>query len=227
MLSALRNAVAAALPKLPLTTSHSAVRRPLSTAQRVNQQLQQRHPTSGLLLSLEGQQKQQQKPQKQTQQPSRPHRERITFTSGPSHLPLVRGSLSSTIITPSLPLLPFSIPALRSSLIPRTAAFGSHSSFYHHATSQHARRPFSSTTRKMVIPIPKTNSLAEMFSLKGKVVVVTGASGARGMGIEAARGCAEMVRLSVPLLPRLRRRLRLSSLLPSFPPSPPSPPLCN
>jgi len=41
-------------------------------------------------------------------------------------------------------------------------------------------------------PIPKTDSLLEMFSLKGKVVVVTGASGARGMGIEAARGCAEM-----------------------------------
>lgn len=31
-----------------------------------------------------------------------------------------------------------------------------------------------------------------MFSLKGKVVVVTGASGPKGMGIEAARGCAEM-----------------------------------
>lgn len=40
--------------------------------------------------------------------------------------------------------------------------------------------------------IPKTESLSEMFSLKGKVVVVTGASGPRGMGIEAARGCAEM-----------------------------------
>ncbi len=44
----------------------------------------------------------------------------------------------------------------------------------------------------MPIDIPKTDSLAEMFSLKGKVVVVTGASGPRGMGIEAARGCAEM-----------------------------------
>jgi len=32
----------------------------------------------------------------------------------------------------------------------------------------------------------------DMFSLKGKVIVVTGASGPRGMGIEAARGCAEM-----------------------------------
>lgn len=32
----------------------------------------------------------------------------------------------------------------------------------------------------------------DLFSLKGKVVVITGASGARGMGIEAARGCAEM-----------------------------------
>jgi len=40
--------------------------------------------------------------------------------------------------------------------------------------------------------IPTTNSLMDMFSLKGKVVVVTGASGPKGMGIEAARGCAEM-----------------------------------
>ena len=32
----------------------------------------------------------------------------------------------------------------------------------------------------------------DLFSLKGKVVVVTGASGPKGMGIEAARGCAEM-----------------------------------
>jgi sorbose reductase len=44
----------------------------------------------------------------------------------------------------------------------------------------------------MVIPIPKGNSLKDLLSLKGKVVVITGASGARGMGIEAARGCAEM-----------------------------------
>merc|ERR1711939_643288 len=48
------------------------------------------------------------------------------------------------------------------------------------------------TSLIMPIDIPKTDSLAEMFSLKGKVVVVTGASGPRGMGIEAARGCAEM-----------------------------------
>lgn len=34
--------------------------------------------------------------------------------------------------------------------------------------------------------------LKDLFSLKGKVVVVTGASGPKGMGIEAARGCAEM-----------------------------------
>jgi len=44
----------------------------------------------------------------------------------------------------------------------------------------------------MPIPVPKPDSLKDLFSLKGKVVVVTGASGARGMGIEAARGCAEM-----------------------------------
>jgi len=44
------------------------------------------------------------------------------------------------------------------------------------------------------MPIAATTkeSLADMFSLKGKVVVVTGASGPKGMGIEAARGCAEM-----------------------------------
>ncbi|KAH6609987.1 short chain dehydrogenase [Trichoderma cornu-damae] len=41
-------------------------------------------------------------------------------------------------------------------------------------------------------PIPAASSLFDLFSLKGKVVVVTGASGPRGMGIEAARGCAEM-----------------------------------
>ncbi|KAJ5758937.1 NADP-dependent mannitol dehydrogenase [Penicillium odoratum] len=44
----------------------------------------------------------------------------------------------------------------------------------------------------MPIPVPQAESLKDLFSLKGKVVVVTGASGARGMGIEAARGCAEM-----------------------------------
>lgn len=36
------------------------------------------------------------------------------------------------------------------------------------------------------------SSLKDLFSLKGKVVVVTGASGPKGMGIEAARGAAEM-----------------------------------
>lgn len=44
----------------------------------------------------------------------------------------------------------------------------------------------------MPIPVPEAESLKDLFSLKGKVVVVTGASGPRGMGIEAARGCAEM-----------------------------------
>lgn len=44
----------------------------------------------------------------------------------------------------------------------------------------------------MVQSVPKASSLLDLFSLKGKVVVVTGASGDRGMGIEAARGCAEM-----------------------------------
>jgi sorbose reductase len=40
--------------------------------------------------------------------------------------------------------------------------------------------------------IPSASRLTDLLSLKGKVVVVTGASGPRGMGIEAARGCAEM-----------------------------------
>jgi len=44
----------------------------------------------------------------------------------------------------------------------------------------------------MPIEAPATSSLKDMFSLKGKVVVVTGASGATGIGTEAARGCAEM-----------------------------------
>jgi len=44
----------------------------------------------------------------------------------------------------------------------------------------------------MPIPVPQADSLKDLLSLKGKVVVVTGASGPRGMGIEAARGCAEM-----------------------------------
>ncbi|KAJ5296105.1 hypothetical protein PENANT_c021G02094 [Penicillium antarcticum] len=44
----------------------------------------------------------------------------------------------------------------------------------------------------MPIEIPAANSLMDLFSLKDKVVVVTGASGPRGIGLEAARGCAEM-----------------------------------
>ena len=44
----------------------------------------------------------------------------------------------------------------------------------------------------MVQQIPKAENLSDLFSLKGKVVAITGASGPRGMGIEAARGCAEM-----------------------------------
>lgn len=44
----------------------------------------------------------------------------------------------------------------------------------------------------MPISVPKSDSLKDLFSLKGKVVVITGASGPRGTGIEAARGCAEM-----------------------------------
>jgi sorbose reductase len=40
--------------------------------------------------------------------------------------------------------------------------------------------------------VPSADKLTDLFSLKGKVVVITGASGPKGMGIEAARGCAEM-----------------------------------
>jgi len=43
-----------------------------------------------------------------------------------------------------------------------------------------------------MIEIPQGESLHDLLSLKGKVVIVTGASGPNGMGIEAARGCAEM-----------------------------------
>src|SRR5271163_531840 len=44
----------------------------------------------------------------------------------------------------------------------------------------------------MPIPIAMADSLMEMFSLKCRVIMVTGASGDKGIGIEAARGCAEM-----------------------------------
>lgn len=43
-----------------------------------------------------------------------------------------------------------------------------------------------------MIEAAKQDSIHDLFSLKGKVVVVTGASGARGMGVEAAKGCAEL-----------------------------------
>lgn len=43
----------------------------------------------------------------------------------------------------------------------------------------------------MPVPVPQSSSLKDLFSLKGKVVIVTGASGPTGIGTEAARGCAE------------------------------------
>lgn len=50
----------------------------------------------------------------------------------------------------------------------------------------------TTTPAKMPQQAAAASSLKDLFSLKGKVVVVTGASGPKGMGIEAARGCAEM-----------------------------------
>ncbi|KAI7611359.1 putative NADP-dependent mannitol, partial [Hortaea werneckii] len=44
----------------------------------------------------------------------------------------------------------------------------------------------------MPVNVPKAEALKDLLSLKGKVVIITGASGPKGMGIEAARGCAEM-----------------------------------
>ncbi|KAE8358134.1 hypothetical protein BDV27DRAFT_169760 [Aspergillus caelatus] len=44
----------------------------------------------------------------------------------------------------------------------------------------------------MPISAPQGDKLADLFSLKGKVIVVTGASGPRGIGFETARGSAEM-----------------------------------
>ena len=51
---------------------------------------------------------------------------------------------------------------------------------------------FDRSASKMPIPPPKGDHLKDLFSLKGKVVIVTGASGPTGIGTEAARGCAEM-----------------------------------
>lgn len=50
----------------------------------------------------------------------------------------------------------------------------------------------TTTPAKMPQQAAAATHLKDLFSLKGKVVVVTGASGPKGMGIEAARGCAEM-----------------------------------
>ncbi|KAH6898088.1 mannitol dehydrogenase [Thelonectria olida] len=44
----------------------------------------------------------------------------------------------------------------------------------------------------MPVLAPRQERLLDLFNLKGKVVVVTGASGPLGIGLEAARGCAEM-----------------------------------
>ncbi|KAK5202548.1 L-xylulose reductase [Exophiala xenobiotica] len=59
-------------------------------------------------------------------------------------------------------------------------------------TNSNLEAHFHKITTAMPIQIPEAQSLMDLFNLKGKVVVVTGASGPKGMGIEAARGCAEM-----------------------------------
>ncbi|RAH63513.1 NAD(P)-binding protein [Aspergillus piperis CBS 112811] len=40
--------------------------------------------------------------------------------------------------------------------------------------------------------VPQASTVPDLLSLKGKVIVVTGAGNPRGIGFEAARGCAEM-----------------------------------
>lgn len=66
-------------------------------------------------------------------------------------------------------------------------------------TSRHTTTDTNTTTDSTTQPPAKmpqkaaaATQLKDLFSLKGKVVVITGASGPKGMGIEAARGCAEM-----------------------------------
>lgn len=44
----------------------------------------------------------------------------------------------------------------------------------------------------MPLETPTADSILDLFSLKNKVVVITGASGPTGIGYAAARGCAEM-----------------------------------
>ncbi|KAI1087068.1 short chain dehydrogenase [Rostrohypoxylon terebratum] len=44
----------------------------------------------------------------------------------------------------------------------------------------------------MPLQVPAASKLLDLFSLKGKVIVITGASNPIGMGFEAAKGCAEM-----------------------------------
>ena len=44
----------------------------------------------------------------------------------------------------------------------------------------------------MPVKVPEKDHLLDLLSMKGKVAIVTGASGPRGMGIEAARGLAEV-----------------------------------
>jgi hypothetical protein len=75
--------------------------------------------------------------------------------------------------------------------VPLCEAF--HYTFKHnciHLTSLNSNL-FSDYTTVIMAPVPKATELKDLFSLKGKVVIVTGASGPTGIGTEAARGCAE------------------------------------
>lgn len=85
--------------------------------------------------------------------------------------------------TPSLP----SPPPLPASPLPPPLA--------PRPDSQPPPTPCTTSVRQaaaMPQQVPQAERLTDLFSLKGKVIAVTGASGPRGMGIEAARGAAEM-----------------------------------
>lgn len=91
----------------------------------------------------------------------------------------------------SSPLLP-SYPSFLGNiqLIPEPISLITPINTPHIAIYQYPRQP-PLNVAIMPVGVPTADRLLDLFSLKGKVVVVTGASGPRGMGIEAARGAAE------------------------------------